>query len=347
MRRTALVNFKNVLGSNQKTKKDAIASKTPKHKNRVVFTVIGAVAFITLSFSLYNLSQTLVANIEYKPTPDNITTMQEMNPTICGEMDMYSSVTLQDPRGPQPYQSYRVRKMPDGKCWMIDNLKLELSTGMQLQPADTNVSSPTTVTLATGGLTGNFTTSGYLTTNNSSPSSTTYDAWRQVNPSDPTLTGTESCAAGQMVDESSTTGCGYLYNWYTATAGTGTYAISSGYVTSSICPAGWHLPRGADGTTAQNEFAVLNSAMYNGSTSGSTSGDIAYAKNWWHTGLFAGPRSGYYYSGFYAQDYGGNFWSSSANSSDYARYLYFNYSYVYPGTVNNLKGYGFAVRCVV
>jgi uncharacterized protein (TIGR02145 family) len=196
--------------------------------------------------------------------------------------------------------------------------------------------------------------SGYLTCNGTSTQSATNSGFAAYSdPSDDsTLTTTISCAQRQMVDPASTTGCGYLYNWYTATAGTGTYELNGTtdktQAPSSICPAGWRLPK-SDGTSGTgNEFAILNAKMNDpNDTSGSTSTSTTYAKNWWHTGLFAGPRSGYYYSGFYSQGYDGYFWSSSAYSSDRARDLYFRRSYVNPGTDDYDKYYGFAVRCVV
>jgi uncharacterized protein (TIGR02145 family) len=264
---------------------------------------------------------------------------------------MYSTMTLEDTRN---NQLYRVRKMPDDKCWMIDNLKLELSTGMELKPADSNVSSPTTVTLATGGLIGNFTTSGFLTATNTDSFGTNYDnfnAWRQANPNDPSQPGTESCVAGNFVDPASTTGCGYLYNWYTATASSGTNTsgdTTDSHVTGSICPAGWRLPRGGVATTNENEFAMLNAKMNDpNAISGTTSDSTTYAKNWWHTGLFTGPRSGDYFFGFRHQGYYGSFWSSSASSSYFALGLIYYYSGVYPGMVNSDKPNGFAVRCLV
>jgi uncharacterized protein (TIGR02145 family) len=263
--------------------------------------------------------------------------MQQMTTDYCNSMETNTTMTLTDTRNNQPY---RVRKMPDGKCWMIDNLKLELTNSTILTPSDSNVSTNTQVTLGgSGTYTGNFITSGSMG----------YDYWAQANPNDPTIAANAPCAQGQMVDPSSTTGCGYLYNWYTATASSGKEATLGGYVTSSICPSGWHLPRGNDGTTAQNEFAVLNSAMYNGSTSGSASTSTAYAKNWWHTGLFAGPRSGQYSSGsfgFSTQGYNGSFWSSSNGYTNSAQYLIFNYTIVYTTTGSNPKYNGFAVRCV-
>jgi uncharacterized protein (TIGR02145 family) len=347
--------------------RESLAPRFPKR--RTLFVALGTLAFITLSFGLYNISQTLIANIEYKPTPiasdgQPIDTMQEMTPTICATMDTYSSLTLEDARN---NQDYRVRKMPDGKCWMIDNLKLATpGIALTLDHNNSNITDDqytfvipanpvqSAATHANGRCDSGGTLAngdGYLTCNGTATQSATNSGFAAYSdPSDDsTLTTTISCAQREMVDPASTTGCGYLYNWYTATAGTGTYDISSGYVTSSICPAGWHLPRGNDGTTAQNEFAVLNSAMYNGSLTGmGYTTDTQYVQNWWHTGLFAGPRSGYYGPGFVDQGDNGRFWSSSANSSTLTWYFSFRYSLVNPGMNNGyVKYYGFAVRCVV
>jgi uncharacterized protein (TIGR02145 family) len=270
---------------------------------------------------VYKVSQAVYYVVEYETQP--ITTMQQMTATYCNNMEPYSTMKLTDTRN---NQDYRVRKMPDGKCWMIDNLKLSLSTSRTLTTANSNVSSTITIPATAAK------TSGDLG----------YDAWAWADPSN-----TSSCASDMMIDPASTSKCGYFYNWYTATASSGKQATASGYVMSSICPKGWHLPRGADGTVAQNEFAVLNSAMYNGSTTGSTATATAYAQNWWHTGIFAGPRSGSYDSGFNYQGYYGVFWSSSTYSSNYyARVLDLNPSGVLPGTSHAGKNTGFAVRCL-
>jgi uncharacterized protein (TIGR02145 family) len=292
-----------------------------------------------LGLGIYKITQSVFYIAEYKPTPNNITTMQQMTPAICGAMDMYSSITLQDPRGPQPYQSYRVRKMPDNKCWMIDNLKLELSTGMELKPADTDVLSNTIVTLGGSGVyMGNFITSGNMGG----------DYWAQANPSDPSQPYTESCATINFVDPASATGCGYLYNWYTATAGSRLQVEDSGSAPGSICPEGWRLPTDDETSGTGDEFAILNSAMYNGSLEGTGyTMDTKYVQNWWHTGLFAGSRSGYYGDGFVNQGSYGYLWSSFAYSSIGARGLGFGHSYVLQGTRVSNKYIGFAVRCVV
>ena len=57
-------------------------------------------------------------------------------------------------------------------------------------------------------------------------------------------------------------------------------------------------------------------------------------------------RSGYVDGGtLYGPDSRGRYWSSTVNSSDSARYLYFNATYVYPENLSNRYA-GFSVRCV-
>ena len=157
--------------------------------------------------------------------------------------------------------------------------------------------------------------------------------------------------------QSSYTKCGYLYNWYAATAGTGTYATSTEgtNVSGSICPTGWRLPSAmSDGSTATGngtsytaaDFPVLNASMNAGSlTTGSTS-DSYYA-GWLFTGAWSGVFSGSWNYGFNYQGSGGNYWSSTAVSSAYAKLLGFTSSYVGPGNSYNQKYFGRAVRCVL
>ena len=157
--------------------------------------------------------------------------------------------------------------------------------------------------------------------------------------------------------QSSYTKCGYLYNWYAATAGTGTYATSTRgtNVSGSICPTGWRLPSASsDGSTATGDgtsytaadFAVLNASMNAGSlTTGSTS--TSYYAGWQYSGAWSGVFSGLWANGFSYQGSEGYYWSSTANSSTNARYLTFSSSSVYPSSLSDRKYVGFAVRCVM
>ena len=156
--------------------------------------------------------------------------------------------------------------------------------------------------------------------------------------------------------QSSYTKCGYLYNWYAATAGTGTYDTNTEgtNVSDSICPTGWRLPSAmSDGSTATGngtsytaaDFAVLNASMNAGSlTTGSKS---SYPTGWQFTGAWSGVFSGNWYGGFgYLGSYG-YYWSSTVSSSTQARTLYFVSSSVLPGNTYDYKSYGRAVRCVL
>jgi uncharacterized protein (TIGR02145 family) len=182
----------------------------------------------------------------YTQTPTlsgcDTTSMQTFgaNATACkASMQQGQVIVLNDTRGNSDSpngQKYRVKKMPDGYVWMIDNLKLGSTTNTTvLTPVDTNITS-------------NFTLSKIdNSTANSDPTSTTY------------------CSSSGLVNThnpGNTTGCGYLYDWYTAMAGTGNL---SGY---SISPKGWSLPDCAGGNsdsnicrTSEKSFLTLSNKM--------------------------------------------------------------------------------------
>ena len=121
---------------------------------------------------------------------------------------------------------------------------------------------------------------------------------------------------------------GGFYTWYTATAGTGTQAMSSGNTSVSICPKGWRLPTGGN----NGEFKTLYD-NYNSS--------LALRSNPVNITLSGNVRS----SSRYDQGSNGNYWSSTVESINYAYYLRLNISYVAP-TDDNGKGYGYSVRCI-
>jgi hypothetical protein len=299
---------------------------------------------------------TITGDFTYNPiqqmTADYCTNEMSVFPTGDNKPD---TITLTDTRN---NQDYRIRKMADGKCWMIDNLKLELTDGMKLTPDDTNVTIDTVVTLATGGLTGNFTTKNYLTADNSNTTGTDYDnynAWRQVNPSDPNLADTERCRTndGVTYNIESKTGCGYLYNYYTATAGTATNVLSNQYsiASGSICPAGWRLPTGLLGAGDKtNDFSTLDIAY--GGTGAYQTGTIINPPEvlvdlWWPAGAWQGVFTGTYTNRVRLQGDGGGYLSASIQSARGAYYVSFSGYNIYPGTTATDRNYGFGVRCVV
>src|SRR5690606_36207878 len=97
-------------------------------------------------------------------------------------------ISLTDTRGGIE-RTYRVAKLADDNCWMLDNLKLGSTTSaISLTPSNSNVAS-------------NFTLPQVAI-----PGSTNYDNPQVIGPV-PGDTG------------SGTTNYGYLYNWPAATAG--------------------------------------------------------------------------------------------------------------------------------
>lgn len=263
------------------------------------------------------------------------TNMSSFTGVDCGSLSVGDIISLTDERNGQ---TYRIKKMEDNKCWMVDNLKYAGEANTDLANVD-----------GTYGLVYNNESGRSNTVDGTNTQSTAnYDKAFYNNPM------SASYCYGTSI-QSSYTKCGYLYNWYAATAGTGTYATSTRgtNVSGSICPTGWRLPSGSsDGSTATGngtsytaaDFAVLNASMNAGSlTTGSTS---SYPAGWQFTGAWSGVFSGGWSNGFGFQGSGGHYWSSTANSSTYARNLSFGSSGVNPAYSNG-KWAGFAVRCVM
>ena len=266
--------------------------------------------------------------------PSTTTSMQEFTGTTCGSMSVGDVISLTDTRN---NQTYRIKKMQDEKCWMIDNMKYT-GEGITISNVD-----------STTGITYNNDSGKYNTVDGTDTESTANsDKAFYNNPM------SVSYCYGDSI-QSSYTKCGYLYNWYAATAGTGTYDTSTNgtNVSGSICPTGWRLPSAmSDGSTATGngtsytaaDFAVLNASMNAGSlTTGSTSN---YPTGWQYSGAWSGVFSGYWTYVFFGQGANGYYWSSTASSSANARNLGFTSPYVYPG-YNNNKYLSSAVRCVM
>ena len=123
---------------------------------------------------------------------------------------------------------------------------------------------------------------------------------------------------------------GGFYTWYTATAGTGTQALSTDgqNTTVSICPKGWRLP-----TSGNNgEFEVLYDNYYSSSALRSSPINLTLSGN-----VAISSRGG---QGSY-----GEYWSSTVYSSSNAYDLSLNASNA--GFASHYdKTNGFSVRCI-
>ncbi|MCL1839378.1 IPT/TIG domain-containing protein, partial [Candidatus Saccharibacteria bacterium] len=273
------------------------------------------------------------------PSNKNVTveianlTMQSVDATLCSSMTLDEVIYRFDARDGQ---MYRVKKMADGNCWMIDNLKYEPPT--------------------TGDVPFLETTSGYMTANgvNAPASAANWDVARWFDPS-----SAFACAGTVHVATDSTTRCGYFYNWYGVTYGTGSYNTTGQVnVAGSICPnnmnpgnttsSPWKIPTAGP----SGDYAWLNGKMA-GLAGPTYASGSSLPPNWQPTGAWQGARGGWYRPNSHAGQAGGTgyYWSSTNFSNSQINFLMFSLTEVVPG-INYLsqwlaesKNVGMPVRC--
>lgn len=120
------------------------------------------------------------------------------------------------------------------------------------------------------------------------------------------------------------------YNWYTATAGTGTHSVVAGNASASICPKGWRLPTGSSGGEIQ--------ALYNKYPGTLLTGRPA---DWALTGIYSGIGNAFASVG--AEGY---YWASTANDADIAWSIYLYASQDAIPAAWARKYDGLTVRCI-
>ena len=250
--------------------------------------------------------------------------------------------------------------MDDRKCWMIDNLKYTGPTDSTGTPIpnynpDTGDYTGTVGITYRNGRGPNIPTTG-TNTYNTIDGSTTQSATNSDKAFYNNPMSSSYCYGTTNLPPNTLTNCGYLYNWYAATAGTGLYNTSTQgtNVQNSICPANFRLPSGtsngstptSNGTSpTASDLPVLNASMNAGTlTSGATTSSF-YA-NWQPSGSWSGAFSGYWSTGLSSQGSYGYYWSSTAYSATNARGLNFNSSIVSPGN-NFVKYSGLSVCCLI
>ncbi|MBR3232780.1 hypothetical protein IKF74_00615, partial [Candidatus Saccharibacteria bacterium] len=137
---------------------------------------------------------------------------------------------------------------------------------------------------------------------------------------------------------------GDYYNWYAATAETGTFA--AGTITDDICPKGWRLPvndSSKDGSWTKLLRTTYGLAGDNYSqTSRVSIGKVMQLP-------LSIPMTGYYHwtnGALYGRGYNGLFWSSTGSSEAGANRLFFYYSGGFNPQNSVNKVGGFTIRCV-
>ncbi|MDO4526544.1 MAG: FISUMP domain-containing protein, partial [Candidatus Saccharibacteria bacterium] len=232
--------------------------------------------------------------------------MQRMTASACTT----TAKTVYDDRDGS---AYLVQKLADGKCWLLDNLRLG-STGFasgvtELNSTNTN----TTKSIATSTFASWNTTSGF----------NSYTA-PMINTASADTTTTGYGSGSKKI--------GVYYNYCAATMQSYCYASGSGTGNASqdVCPKGWRMPTGG----SSGEYKALYTAYSSNATN--------------FRNALSTPLPGFFgNSSVSLQGNSGYFWSSSMYGDGNSMYdLYVNSSGVDPKDYNG-RIVGFSVRCVL
>ena len=195
-------------------------------------------AFYRIS-NMQEMTSDICASVT-KPSSSSVTTIASTYSAYNGHAgSVVPQTTLKDTRD---NNTYIIRKLADGQCWTVQNLRLV---------------GPRTLTSSDSDVTSNFT----ITASNSS-------YWCRIDSS--------ACDDQSLVYNPNNTTYGVYYNYYAATAGTGKYT-TTGYASSSICPKGWTMPWGGDHENLLNYYnsgsLMLNSNRFSAALAGYRLGD--------------------------------------------------------------------------
>ncbi|MBR3131132.1 InlB B-repeat-containing protein [Candidatus Saccharibacteria bacterium] len=323
-------------------------------------TQYGPMETITFTEDMYNNGLVLFAN--WKAAETGVT-MQTFNDTISpySTMPNGSVIALKDIRD---NDVYAIAKLADGNWWMIENLRLDYDANITPTNTQSNNS-------AFGGVfaglaepeTDNFSNTtipnSLYTTNTASTTlkvitgsyqSFRFPRYNNSNTASPTINSTNSYTNIYSY--------GNYYSWPAAVADTTYHGATNNQsaTTTSLCPTGWHLPKGGNKSNeANSEWWILAN-----STVGTNPANYTSRTDPYYVGTPEGPEasnalrrypnnlvySGYYFVSFISF-YGsqGRYWSSTVSTAGpYQENL--TSSFVYPGTEVSSYFYGLTVRCL-
>ena len=274
--------------------------------------------------------------------------------------------------------TYAVAKLTDGKCWMIENLRLDTTDSLDATKSSTGtyggafsgLANPEVANFFQTSVVANsryksddsgdiFNASAGTLTDIGTTDSPAYrmPRYRNDNTNTDTILNSNVITTNMVNVTQNIYSYGNYYSW--ASAITDITVRTSGSVNTSLCPYGWRLPRGGNKSNeANNEiwnlvvnelnegvkpanYDSLTYPYYTGTTeAGSVDKKIsAWPNNFLHSGYVAGSSINYRGSEGY-------YWSSTAYNSSYAYHLRFSSLYVYPGGSGDFKSSGRTLRCI-
>ena len=285
------------------------------------------------------------------------------NWTGCSSMNIGDVTALKDTRD---NDVYAVAKLADGKCWMIENLRLDDSPTLSSTNTH-NPSLPLTNSWYFANSQTTLTTSNHLSTP-TSPYQTEWCDQRSSDCLDQSMLATNNSTDFTSNTTGSQTGFvyayGHYYNWYSATAGHGNSSVTTlnTSVNGDICPAGWHLPTGGSiANKANSDFWILSRAVIGFDPAKQDNFDFYYVNDGGSEGIEASAKmraypNNYMFSGMASgsivanRDREGYYWTSTSRESNVSFAFEIYSQRVYPGSYyspNLHRENGYTVRCIV
>ena len=265
----------------------------------------------------------------------------------------YDIIALTDKRD---NNTYAITKLQDGKCWMLENLRLDAANSTDSGLAQGFKSPFTGLANSESSNFSNVTNSNskYNTSNiTGSNQGYRFPRYNNVN--------TASRAAYPTTGNANIYGYGNYYTFAAANADTTNYTTNNSSTSYSICPKGWYIPKGGDKTNMnanKNDFYNMTYARngaplnYDSTTQPMYGTDIEYDEgNLASIDLRRFP-SNFVYSGringstIDQRGSRGNWWSSTSASGTTGYRLSILETDVTPAAHSNNKFIGFTVRCI-
>ena len=266
-----------------------------------------------------------------KTKQDNYYRIQDANSSICSVVTTGQIGQVMDSRDNEVYY---IGKLKDNNCWMLDNLRLDItdSTALNsLTTTNTHVDADSLTSLKSGNRSaGNQYANGAIVQWDSNNPTNYNRAQANADSKDNTTTSFGN-GSGKI---------GVYYNYCAASAGSYCYDEGSGVDIADtiqdapydLCPANWRMPTGG---SLSGEYQSLYKAY---------SSDVTSFRN-----ALSTPFSGYFYSGSVydpSVGTGGDFWSSTYSNSSRMFYMFVDSNNVIP-TLADYRFRGKSLRCLL
>jgi len=247
-------------------------------------------------------------------------TMQTMSDSDCTT----TATTVVDSRDGE---QYKVQRLADGKCWMLDNLRLDpTSVSLSTLKGNTNASDTALTYFKNGGGSSPYPSTGVAVWGSSTSWTVPY-----------VYTASKDDVSTATYSNTGSNKKGVYYNYCAASAGSYCFSSSgggSGNITEDICPSGWKIPSG----NTSGIYGSLSSAYSN------VANDVAAALSWVKAGyiLSSSPTNG-------GSSGSGEAWATTqSNYGGQAYYMGITGTNSSPTlTLTNNRDQGLNVRCVL